>query len=257
MSPYVREYQKKDYRLVRIGLSAEAVDLLENRNHFENNVDVSGKIRPETKRGIGNRIRRLTEKFFRGRVRIKREDEILQKRHLLLQKIQEYWGDELTTYCICSPPVTYFNAWRFSEFRELIWMERLLYGAELPHYLVLGYCSILRDLLFIYARKMKSLKICVTGQEYKADMENLIEELYSEFGLMVTVQILGEGETYRRLEKLMPVSCNVLDFTGERRFSRHIVPSGSIWYDMDADEEKRIALTELTDNITYKSLTVP
>lgn len=248
LMPNITEFFLTDFKIVKIGLSKEAVMLIEQDCPFE---EAQGQ--NMLARMAAGVIERIFGKLLQNRRRRKRLRKAQQQKEMLFSRILKYWGDECTTACVCRPPVMYFNKWRFAEYMDQIWIDRLLLWANLPYYVVIGGFSGLREILFPRARHMKELIIYVTERDRTDELEEIADELYYEYGLTPQIQIIQQNH-YRGLERIEFMSCNVLDFSGESRMRPDIVPAGSRWFDFGNSDDKRRKIEYSGENILYFSI---
>ncbi len=224
------EWDFKDYRLLKIGLTSYAIDLLQEESPLN-----------------------WQKKLFRHRKRkIRKKKE--KERSNLLDAVFRLWGDPCSSYCVCQDPITYFNKWRFDDYRESKWVVYLMRRAVLPHFIVLGNTPCLPEILFRYARGMKSLGLYLLEREYKEELKEGLEELFEEYGVAADIHFLREDSAYRKLPPLHALPCNVLDFSGEEKISPWAPPTGSIWIDFDSSEEKRRRIESRGEEVKYFSL---
>lgn len=224
------EYQLSDYMLIRIGLSAGQVGLLNGeRTHVEKRLEMPWKRRARKKAAAK------------------------EKKELLAQ-IEELWGPPCGTWCVCEPPLEMFSAWKFTDYREGKWVERLMQYAVKPHFVVLGNAECLPYVLPRYAKRMKSLSFVLCETDVTEELEEFLEDLLLEYGIAAAIRLLEEQSDYRRLQMLCPFPCNVLDFSGEEKISSSIVPPGSVWLDFSADREKWRRMELQGGGVRYVSL---
>lgn len=219
-------YEFPDYHLVKIALEEEAVSFLEE---------------PENCRWWD----------FKGR---KRRAKHKHAQAQLLEEIFRFWGDAEHTFCVCAPPITYFEKWGFTDYRDHKWVEYLMRRATHHHYVVLGYAPCLNELLPRVARRMKSLSIYLRERELTAEAEGLLEDLFEEYGVAADIHLLDDRNAYRKLSAVSLFPCNVLDFSKEERISPFVAPVGSIWLDFDGTVEKWHRIEGRNSKIHYFSL---
>lgn len=220
------EYESSMYRLIKLGLTPEALSLLEQE--------------------IPCKWWNLKQRRRRAR----REKE----RESLLREVQALWGENCSTYCVCREPITYFQKWEFTDYRETKWVMYLLQKSSLPHFAVLGKAFCLWEVLPRMARKMKSLRVFLWESQFTQDLEGLLEDLFEEYGIAADVHFLAEEEGYRKLPSMGPLPCNVLDFSGEEQIRPGAAAPGSFWFDFDSLKGKRCRIEAKAREITYVSL---
>lgn len=131
-----------------------------------------------------------------------------------------------------------FHVPEFKGYGRLFWVERLLPRASLPHFVILGTSPDIYEVIERLAHRMKSLRWILLEADCGQEQLDFVEDFYTEYGLAVTLQPLGAGETYRRLRLVCGIPVNVLDFTLEPHINLWEVAEGSIWLDMMSVEEK-------------------
>ncbi|MCM1045173.1 MAG: hypothetical protein NC417_06660 [Candidatus Gastranaerophilales bacterium] len=216
--------------MVRIGLNAGQIGLLNGERMY---------------------VKKRLEMPWKRRARKKKAAK--EKKELLAQ-IEELWGSPCETWCVCEPPLELFSGWKFTDYREEKWVERLMPYAVKPHFVVLGNAECLPYVLPRYARRMKGLRFVLRETDITEALEELLEELLLEYGIAANILPLEEQSDYRRLQMLCPFPCNVLDFSGEEKISSSIVPPGSIWLDFSADWEKWRRMELRGGSVRYVSL---
>jgi len=246
--PVIEEIFLMDFRLVRIGLSKSAVMLVEHNCPYEEECR-TGMFMRFIGRIIKSVFRRLSEECHRRRM----QKLAQRQKEKLFNCILKCWGDECTTACVCRPPITFFDRWKFTEYMDLVWIERLLSQAELPYYVIIGTFAGLRDILLPRARHMKELIIYVTESDNSEELEDITEELYVEYGITPQLQIT-ERDSYRSLVKIGFMPCNILDFSDESRLRPDAAPAGSRWFDFGNSYDKKRKIENNGRDIIYYSL---
>lgn len=222
----VEEYDFFVYRLRRVGLTQHAISVLEEEIRYS----------------------------FWNRKQCRRRKQYRQEKILLTDAIFGLWGDTCNTYCVCKNPITYFQKWEFTDYREAKWVDYLLKKASLPHFAVMGSAPCLWELLPQYAGKMKSLKFFLWEKQFTQELEALLEDLFEEYGLAADVHFVSEKYGFKRLPEICPTACTVLDFSGEEKVSVWSAASGSVWIDADSMEEKRRRVEAGSGRVRYLSL---
>lgn len=184
----------------------------------------------------------------------KRRRQWENERSALLDSIFGLWGEPCSTNCVCQSPLTYFNKWEFTDYREEKWVEYLLLQGTLAHFVLLGSAPCLRQVLPKHAKGMKSLRLFLWESEFTEELEELLEELFEEYGLTSDIHFLEEDTGYRKLPTLSAVPCNVLDFTREPKVAHWAAAAGSIWLDFDGNEEKQRRIEGRKGAVQYFSL---
>lgn len=116
---------------------------------------------------------------------------------------------------------------------------------------ILGYGPDMKEWLPRIAEKVRSLTIYV--EFMTKGLENLLEELEEDFGLVAQVQLVPPGELRKqRLRSMQPVL--IVDYSGSEVISVVGVSKGSVWLDMDSIEAKRHSMEDRRTGISYISL---
>lgn len=147
--------------------------------------------------------------------------------------------------------------WRAPLFREwfdLQWTERVLDEEGLPYFMVLGYHPQLPVLLYRYAAGMKGLKWILERRHDTEGLRQLLEDLYEEYGLTVSLKVLEEAEGYKKGAIVCREPACILDFSGDLGIPLGGIAEGSIWLDMGASEEKQRRVEGRNAGIKYFSL---
>lgn len=146
-----------------------------------------------------------------------------------------------------------FDWKEFDTYDSLFWAGLLMSEAVLPHFVILGTASCIPELAEEYACRMKSLKWILREADYSEEMQDFVEDFYTEYGLAVSLQTVPDGAELRRLRLTFDLPSNILDFT--RETGPNVTPAeGSIWIDMWSREEKRRRILGRCRGITYVSL---
>lgn len=184
----------------------------------------------------------------------KRKKEWEMQRKELLDSIFKLWGESCSSYCVCQHPITYFDKWKFTDYREEKWVDYLMHYGTWCHYVVLGNAPCLRTVLPKYVKKMKSLRLFLKESEFDEELEELLDLLFEEYGLTADIQFLEENNGYNKLPALGVLPCNILDFSGEEKVSCWSAAPESIWIDFDGMEEKRRRFENRGGKVDYFSL---
>lgn len=225
-----REFSMGHYLLVRVGLSSDFLQELQEEL-------------PQKQQKTGWRQRRRQQK---------NQELCVRKRRDFLEATGT---DPYHSSFVCQEPIPFLEGWRFDGFLEAEWTLHLMgYAASLSHFVILGKANCLPEVLDAYARRMKSLVWILLARQYGPGEEELVEELYEQYGLAVSVRLLEAEAAYRRL----PMDCRfpvaVLDFSAQDRVSGGDIPKGSLWLDMGASEGKRVCLERRGTQLEYVSL---
>lgn len=242
-----KEYKFPIYRLVKVGLTADAISLLQEA--FE---EGRGQGKAEWMGQNPKKHGRFKAFAVFGDRRKKKEWE--KQRAELLHAIFGLWGEPCNSFCVCQNPVTYFNKWQFTDYREEKWVDYLMQHGNLPHYVVLGNAPCLWEVLPKYAKGMKSLRFFLKESEFNGELEKLAAFLFEEYGLASDIHFLEEAAGYKKLPFLGALPCNILDFSREEKVSCQAAPADSIWLDFDGLEEKRQRFELRRTRVQYFSL---
>ncbi len=131
----------------------------------------------------------------------------------------------------------YFGIEEFHGYVQRLWVEEVLIKAVLPHFVILGTAPCLPDIIEKYAHKMKSLRWIMPENEYNQEIQEFMEDFYTEYGLAIMPLVVPAGQ--RRIQAVCTESSNILDFTQEAQRNFRQTAKGSIWLDMLSIEEKR------------------
>lgn len=146
----------------------------------------------------------------------------------------------------------YFQAGEFEDYTKQLWVEELLPEAVLPHFVILGTASCLYGLIEKYADRMKSLRWILPENDYSIEVQEFVEDFYTEYGLAVMLQITPAGQ--RGIQAVCAEPSNILDFTQEACVHLAKAAKGSIWLDMLSVEEKKRRIAGRSTGISYVSL---
>lgn len=130
----------------------------------------------------------------------------------------------------------------FQGYQELCWIRRILPYAGQEHFLTLGTTDCIGRVFAELAPRAKSLLWIVPDYTYKAQVDDIAEMLFAEYGLAVDLRFLPEGAVFARIRidgRYLTKPLNVLDFTGEKYVPPLTLAPGSIWLDMASMEEKQ------------------
>lgn len=200
----------------------------------------------------GNSVRRTCVQEDR-----RMNDTCLQKKAGIEQEIhiQENKGRKISAGMEAMLPVLwkkYFQAGEFEDYTKQLWVEELLPEAVLPHFVILGTASCLYSLIEKYAGRMKSLRWIMPENDYSLEVQEFVEDFYTEYGLAIMLQITSAGQ--RGIQAVCTEPSNVLDFTQEACVHLAKVAKGSIWLDMLSVEEKKRRIAGRSTGISYVSL---
>lgn len=234
-----------DYCLVRVGVSSELMRILQERVPEE-----SGSQESTKKRSIFPWQRRR-EAHIAEKNRQQRLLEDTKCRQDFLQQIME---DRNHSYIVTEEPVPFLEGWEFRGYYEEEWVMHIMQYATLNHFVILGKAECIPRLMLQYVQRMKSLKWVLLQRQYGEAEEELVEEIYEEYGLAVEVRLLEEEGDWRRMRLACKIPMVLVDFCEEEKISAADVARGSIWLDMNASEVKRCRLEDRNTGIAYFSL---
>jgi len=142
----------------------------------------------------------------------------------------------------------------FGSYCERIWAEELMKYAKGDSFLILGTAACVEKILEWYGAEMRNVKWVLKPKQYTEAAEEFMDWFYEEFGLAISLELLGENEEWihSRPNSVTPV--NVLDFTGVEKLFANDVAKGSIWLDMDSLSGKERRFESRCPQITYYSL---
>lgn len=248
LAPRVKEYLLPGLRVVRCGLSGQAVELLDRDIPVET-VSDRGRIRRIVDWIAGRIFGRLVSRW-----QAKRRVQLAQvQKRALTEKIVSYWGEDYNTACVCRPAITCFAKWEFTDYMNMTFVSLVIKQACLPYYLVLGTCNELREMLLLRVRRIKQLSVWVIKKDYEDRLENLIDELYEEYGLAVKLQIIDRDD-YRHLNVTTALTCNILDCTGEENIRVSGVSKGCRWFDLGNSGDKYRKIENTCRDVIYYSV---
>lgn len=217
----IKKYQLQDYQLIR--------------------VTVREQLLPEKPILLGFSLRRwrLERKYFRMGERLRWE----------LAPLLDENGGNFLVYADDVPgqrrvrellPLPEFDGWLEPE-----WVRRLLPCAVHTHFIVLGDCPGIREILCELAPRMKSLLWIAPDVSDRELLEDFAEDFYQEYGLAINLRFVPAGGNYGQIridsgQYHEPV--NVLDFTRGKYIPTFCPPEGSVWLSMASvgDRERRI-----------------
>lgn len=148
----------------------------------------------------------------------------------------------------------YFIWKEFADYASRFWVELLMPEAVLPHFVILGTAACIPEILEKYACGMKSLRWVLAEADRTPELENFVDDFYTESGLAISMQTVpGQGD-FRRLRQICVLPSNILDFTKEPGIGTYGAAEGSIWLDMQSVEEKRRRIQGRGPGISYFSI---
>jgi hypothetical protein len=236
-------YDFADYTVIHLSLSGTAAGLLGMADDEEKSDDMPWY---------------LSVPLLR-RNHIKKKEKL---KKYLLQQIAAYWNMDYGTYWVCRESVCLPDSLRFNDYRDEVWIDRMLVQAKLSDYIVIGtgidigIGKSLAGILLRRARRMRSLTIYLTQKDYAAwadDMEELETLLYEEYGLAARLTVT-ENSRYRWISLEGMPAANILDMTAEETFVCSKVPEGSRWFDMACSSEKKRKVENCLKNVSYYSV---
>jgi hypothetical protein len=151
----------------------------------------------------------------------------------------------------------------FTGYRDPAFVNPLLQYAHAPHYLIIGYDPYVTEFITARAKRMKSLRFLLDyGPKGLGDF---LDDLYDEYGLPASFTMLPapvahntDWDTNTHPFRQALIECSVpsviIDYSEEPNLRiTHLAP-GSLWLDIDGDEEKRRLLETRFPDVTYLSL---
>lgn len=187
----------------------------------------------------------------------------------LLQYMQPYVWKNPMSYVICDPSVDkwlkkegYWGWWQqcfplpeFQDYYRREFLDCLLEQAEetyrqsllgqLADYLVLGYDVSVLQMLWYRGKYIRSLRFLLPY--IPEELEEWMEDFYEEYGITAALQ-----EGYQKIVCKSPSV--ILDFSGKTSLATVGVAPGSVWIDMDSQEEKRRRIEGRDTGIHYFSM---
>ena len=245
-------YQRQDfsmgtYHLVKVGVSSRLWSILQEKDPEEQNAD---KLEED---GVW-RVIHFRKKRESRRKEIARQQRLIKEAECRQCFLQELLEDREHCYFVTEEPIPILEGWSFRGYWEEEWVMHLMQHATLNHFIILGTAECIPVIILKYIRKMKSLRWILQKKQFRDAEQELIEEIYEEYGLAVEVRLLEEEKDYRRMLLVSPFPVVVIDFSKEIRIPTADVKVGSIWLDMSALEEKRRRVEERNTGIAYFSL---
>lgn len=245
-------YQRQDfsmgtYHLVKVGVSSTLWRILREQDLEENNAEKSEED------GVLS-VLHFRKKRERRRREIARQQRLIREAECRQSFLQELLEDREHSYFVAEESIPILEGWTFRGYWEEEWVMHLMQHATLNHFVILGTAECIPVIILKYVRKMKSLRWILQERQFGDVEQELVEEIYEEYGLAVEVKLLKEEKDYRRMQLVCPQPVVVVDFSEEPRIPTSDVGKGSIWLDMSALEEKRRRLEERNTGIAYFSL---
>ena len=148
----------------------------------------------------------------------------------------------------------HFDMEEFKGYKERFWVERLMPYARLNHYVVLGTAPCVYEILEAHARRMKSLRWILLEVDCTQELQDFVEDFYTEYGLAIELHTAAGTDRLKRLHLVCDQPANIIDFTGEIFFGTAGVAEGSVWLDMLSSDEKRYRIAGRRGGIGYFSL---
>lgn len=238
LNSYLREdFDFGDYHLVKVGMTKELLQICQN----------SCLADPEK----GGRTLESGGIFAGWR----RKRQLQQERAQFLAFLQEITFGLETYDCVYEECIPYFAERRFNGYFEAAWVRHMLrYNPPLANILLLGQACCVPEIIYEYARGIKSLKWILPARQFREEQQELVEMLEEEYGLAAQVRLLSEEESYKQIYPVCRVPSLILDFSEADRIPTADVTGGSIWLDMGSSEEKRRRIEDRDTGIRYFSL---
>lgn len=148
----------------------------------------------------------------------------------------------------------HFDMEEFQDYEQRFWIDRLLPYARLCHYVILGTAPCICEIIRERAPGMKSLRWMLLEADCSQELQDFVEDFYTEYGLAIELRIFESQEAFRRQRDLCGRPSNIMDFTGDVCFFAAEAAEGCIWLDMFSSEEKRYRLQRRGAGVEYVSL---
>lgn len=148
----------------------------------------------------------------------------------------------------------YFDMREFQDYTKRFWVNRLLPYACLDHYVILGTAGCIYEIIEERANRMKSLRWMLLKADCGQELEDFVEDFYTEYGLAIELCTFESAEAFRKMRPLCSEPSNILDFSGDVCPSVTEAAKGSIWLDMLSLEEKKYRLQRRGAEVEYISL---
>lgn len=285
---YRREdFEMPDYHLIRVEMSERLLQICQ-----DNCTQEEGR-RKEKPGGFFARRRRVKQmqqerqllaSFLREMIRAQAPGEadgvrISKAPDCRLQTGEAQTAKAQESACfVCQEPMPYFAERYFNDYFAEKWVRHMLRyggyvqgmahpwgsadhggdGAEVSpafaYFVLLGETGCVPDILWEYARGMKSLKWILPQRQFREEHQELVEMLSEEYGLAAEVRLLSEEESYRQVYPMCRFPSLILDFSETDRIPTADVARGSIWLDMASSEDKRRRIEDRDTGIRYFSL---
>lgn len=132
-------------------------------------------------------------------------------------------------------------------------MEFCLTYAKWNRYILIGYSDCLEELLEQKARDIKELIWILSEAVYTHRLQDMISDVYDDYGLAIQVQVVKLPHTYLGANLTCKYPVNILDFTKIVKIPTAGISSGSCWLDMGSLEEKRKRIQVRNLGVAYYS----
>jgi hypothetical protein len=149
----------------------------------------------------------------------------------------------------------------FTGYRDPIFVNPLLQYAHAPHYLIIGFDPYVTEFVTARAMRMKSLRLLLDyGPKGLGDY---LDNLYEEYGLPASFTLLPaqsgadadwDDHPFRQVLIECSVPSVIVDYSEETNLKITNLAPGSLWLDIDGDDEKHRRMKMHFPDIEYMSL---
>lgn len=146
-------------------------------------------------------------------------------------------------------------SWKiFEGYADSFWAEQLMDRAVWPRFVVLGMAECIPEIIERHAVRMKSLRWIIPEADCTEEVQEFVEDFYTESGLAIALQTIPSVGEFKRMQLLSELPANILDFTREPHIVVSGLAEGSVWIDMQSMEEKRRRIQGRDAGTVYVSL---
>lgn len=230
------------------------------------------------KEGTGRRLRfadrrrESREKLAALRLQQEREERMVRTEEAMVRlaaQIREMAGSEGPVFCVYEDGVRrrlmgksllallwqrHFEWEEFGDYRGRFWVEELMEQARWPDFVILGTAPCMPEVVWKYARRMKSLRWILPEAECTGEFLEFVEEFYVESGLAIALETLPGAGEFARMQLVCAKPSNIIDFTGEASILTSGAAGESVWLDMLSVEEKGRRIRGRKNQISYFSM---
>ena len=148
----------------------------------------------------------------------------------------------------------YWEIPEFTDYRQYMWVEKLMQYTFPGPYILLGYADCLPRILREHSKSLRSVKWFLKEAQYSSGVEEFVEEFLEEYGLAIEIHLLAEKELWLGVRPGSTFPVNVLDFSGEEKLSACDAARGSVWLDMDSLDGKNRRIESRNPGVSYFSM---